>query len=483
MLTIFLSAGILLTVAVLGFVSLRPFPQFVRICLDAALFVAVTGFLVERDISPFFPIAAATAGDAAIWLRVLVGTWWFLAARTVVAILWLIRPPREASRDSRLYSELTTAVIYIGTGLVVLNSVLSVPIAGVLATSGVIAIVLGLALQNTLSDVFAGIAVRIDAPFNVGDRIQIDNAIEGVVGQADWRSIRIYTDNDDVAVLPNSLIAKAQIVNRSSPTKRRAASVELFCSAFAPPERVIEKLLEATLLCPTILQSPTPSVTLTRIGFERNTFSVTFSVADTILLGATKDALLRHGRQQLNCAGYLTSRAAPGQFTTCRALSACELLRSVVLFEPLLDSQIAGLAGKVRERSLETGEVLFAQATIDATLYVIADGILEISRATDGPAVALGNLGAGDYIGEIGLLTGAPHAATATALVPSHIYELSHEAIAPLLAENRDLASAFEKSARRGLALVRRDVAARATEDAGPRGQLLLKIRAFFSIF
>lgn len=92
----------------------------------------------------------------------------------------------------------------------------------------------------------------------------------------------------------------------------------------------------------------------------------------------------------------------------------------------------------------------------------------------------LGNLGAGDYIGEVCLPTGAPHAATARARTHCYIHHLSRDAIAPLLAANADLAAAFDKSARRGLDLLNRTVAVRATESVGPSSQLLQRIRAFF---
>ena len=77
---------------------------------------------------------------------------------------------------------------------------------------------------------------------------------------------------------------------------------------------------------------------------------------------------------------------------------------------------------------------------------------------------------------EISLLTGSPHAATARARTHCHIHHLSREAIEPILAANPALAVAFDKSARRGLDLLKRSVAARATESADASGQLLQRI-------
>jgi CRP-like cAMP-binding protein len=113
-------------------------------------------------------------------------------------------------------------------------------------------------------------------------------------------------------------------------------------------------------------------------------------------------------------------------------------------------------------------------------LYVIASGVLEITRQMETVTQTLGCLGAGAYVGEIGLLTGAPRAATATARTRCQVYQLSHEAIAPLLSKNPDLAFAFDKAVRLGLEILHREVAARAAESIGVRGQLLNRIRGFF---
>jgi len=124
--------------------------------------------------------------------------------------------------------------------------------------------------------VFAGIAFGIEAPINVGDRISLGDKIEGTVVQMNWRSIRIRTDGDDVAIVPNSVVAKSDIVNRSFPTRVRSALIELSCPATSNPERVIDTLQQAILLCPTILPVPLSSAVLTRLGSTKSRYRVEF---------------------------------------------------------------------------------------------------------------------------------------------------------------------------------------------------------------
>jgi CRP-like cAMP-binding protein len=115
-------------------------------------------------------------------------------------------------------------------------------------------------------------------------------------------------------------------------------------------------------------------------------------------------------------------------------------------------------------------------------LYVIFSGVVEITRRVGAASEVIGCIGAGEYVGEIGLLSGAPHAATAKARTHCKIYRLPRAALDPMLSQNALLASALDESVRRGLEILHRDVAVRATPSIGPRGQLLTRIRGIFNL-
>ena len=478
----------LLPVSILGFVivsyiALRPFASRVRQLFDFVCFAGASSILFWHRTSPLPGIGEAPA--ATPWLLAVAGIWWLLGARVLVSTMSFILNHNRRWREARLFPDLTAAAVYTAAVSVVLISVLALPIGGLLATSGVLAIVLGLALQNTLADVFAGIAFGIEAPFNVGDRISLADKIEGTVVQMNWRSIRIHTDGDDVAIIPNSLVAKSDIVNRSFPTRVRSASIELSCPATSNPERVIDSLQQAMLLCPGILPAPPSSAVLTRLGSREGRYRVSFSVADTEHLSATKDLLFRRARQQLYFSGLYIPHAAPDIRTDDKTPNgsihaALPLVQDITLFEALGAGQLAELAAQLKPRSLEAGEVLFAQGGTEATLFIVISGILEISQHTEPSGRQMvGLIGAGDYIGEVSLLTGSPYAATATARTHCRLYGLDCEVLRPLLAANSALYAELDRSARRGLAILNRFVAVRATDDDA-RQSLLHRIRAFF---
>jgi small-conductance mechanosensitive channel/CRP-like cAMP-binding protein len=477
-------AAILLVIAIVSIYGLRRCSERVRLGFDAVCFLAVSAYFLGHHTFPVFPPLGGSPDSAALEMRAIGGAWWLLGSRLVVMGLWMVHRRDRSPHETRLFFDISAAAIYLATAIVVLNSVFALPVAGIVATSGVVAIVIGLALQNTLADVFAGIAVGVETPFRVGDRIQIDGRIEGLVVQANWRSIRVQTDSEDTAIIPNSLIAKAEIVNRSSPSERRSASVELTCPNRAVPERVIAALLDATLMCPDIQRSPGPNAVLKEIGIKRSTYKISFFVENTQQLSSTKDLLLRSARRQLDYSGFFNRQPT----MTMRendmsrdSASARRLLMDAVVFECLTDAQLDEVACQMHPLRLEPGEKLFERGATDCALYIVASGILELTRLLASGPETLGNIGAGEYVGEIGLLTGVPHEATAVASTHCTVYRLEREAIATLLKENRQLMMAIDKSARHGLQILHRQVAAGAAPDIGARGHLLLRIRHFFN--
>ena len=403
---IYICAVLLLSFVVM--LALRQRPLRWRLLADAGLLTLYSGIFWLEGANPLLLARAGITIADGPWEKLLAVGWWVLAGRLLAVLLRLFLGHDKRSREARLFSDLLSGSIYVGTLLIILDFVLKLPIGGVLATSGIFAIVLGLALQNTLADVFSGIAVGVEQPFHVGDRIKLGDRIEGRVVEVNWRSIRLQTDEDDVAIVPNSTVAKAEIVNRSFPTVQRSGKVEIACTAMAPPEQIAALLREAALLCPEILPHPAPKVLLTRLGERTNGFAMIFSVGDPNEFGHAKSVLLEQMRRLLHHAGLLLAdRGKDGGRPV--PTSAADMLRQTIVFESLTADQIGHLAERIEFCRLEAGEILFTEGEIDASLYIVADGVIEMSRKRpDGTGEALGRIGVGDYIGEIGLLTGAP---------------------------------------------------------------------------
>lgn len=476
-------AVVLAAIALLSWRIVRGRPFWLRLVSSTVWFALLTVAVIDIVGSPLQPRFSSDISPDRLWQQVIVSLWWLLGARLAVEITRGTAMIRRFSGEGQLFSDLLAGLLYLAVILTIVKTVFGFPIGGLVATSGIIAIVLGLALQNTLADVFAGIAVGIERPYAIGDLVWFEGPIEGEVVQINWRSVQIKTFGNDIATIPNSLVAKSRIINRSVPSTRRSDTVQLPCGSAYAPEQVFELVQQAILLCPNVLETPAPRVALTRIGRRMNHYDISFSVAHSSQLWQTKSMVLREVLRQFRSSG-ITASDSHGPITAAVAndASPARHILDIPLFEELPCDSRNELEGKLTRKSLKPGDVLFAQGDTEASLFIVGSGVFEVSRRVHGKSTRIGRISAGDYIGEIGMLTGAPHAATVTALTQSVVFELCKEAVAPLMKAQPQMLPAFEASVRRGQALIDRSVAASVGAESVAPAQLLERMRKFFHL-
>src|SRR6202030_325508 len=183
-------------------------------------------------------------------------------------------------RESKLVQDLLAALVYLAAIFAIIADVFDLPVKVLLATSGALAIILGLALQSTLGDVFSGIVLGIERPYHIGDWIILDDNVQGKVIETNWRATHILTGNRDVAIVPNSVIAKSKVVNCSTPTKIHGASIRVRLEPSLTPAAGCNLLKEVLLGSTHILRTPEPTVTIKDLSAEMIDFELSFSVAD-----------------------------------------------------------------------------------------------------------------------------------------------------------------------------------------------------------
>lgn len=142
----------------------------------------------------------------------------------------------------------------------------NIQITGLLATAGVISIVIGLAAQESLGNVIAGLTMLIDHPFKVGDRVELANGKMGDVLEIGLRSTKILGFDNTVLAVPNSEIARNQIININAPDpkfKIRASIGVAYGTDIRKTKKVILDILNAH---PDILKEPPPAIYFTEFG-------------------------------------------------------------------------------------------------------------------------------------------------------------------------------------------------------------------------
>lgn len=117
-------------------------------------------------------------------------------------------------------------LIYL-TGTLVLLSYLNIPIAPLITTLGIGGLAVGLALKDTLSNIFSGLYILIEKRVSVGDFIEIDEKKRGFVIDINWRTTVVKTLSEDFIIIPNEKLAQSIIVNYSKPIDYIRTSIEI----------------------------------------------------------------------------------------------------------------------------------------------------------------------------------------------------------------------------------------------------------------
>ncbi|OWV99813.1 mechanosensitive ion channel family protein [Rhizobium sp. R693] len=233
-----------------------------RLVVQILFFAGMTAVLIFAGILPHRVDETQFSGlmdVLSISARVL---WWTHLAWTLIGFVRIYIVLERRPREARLLQDLIVAVVYLGVALSILGFVFKAPIGTLVATSGVVAIIFGLALQNTLGDVFSGIALTLGRPFAIGDWIVMSDGTEGRVIENNWRSTFLLTGAHNVVVLPNSVLAKVGLTNLSRPDETHQITLLVRIDASHRPQLVEEAMRTALRGSTRIVQDPPPIVAL-----------------------------------------------------------------------------------------------------------------------------------------------------------------------------------------------------------------------------
>lgn len=230
--------------------------------------IVITAILRPEDI-PWYT-GQMPSGVLPAWLvGGLTVAWWYALAWNLTAALELfVWTPLFGSGESglprqrKLLTDMVHILIYLGATAIIAIRVFDQPMSGLFATTGVVAIVLGLALQSTLGDFFAGLALNLERPFKAGDWITLDGNLQGIVLLTNWRSTHLRTRTADEIVLPNSAVARARVAVHSRPTRVHLTHIEVPLRYGFDADEVETALREAACTAPGVLAQPAPVVLL-----------------------------------------------------------------------------------------------------------------------------------------------------------------------------------------------------------------------------
>ncbi|MBB2497513.1 mechanosensitive ion channel family protein [Aquipseudomonas ullengensis] len=409
-----------------------------RVALRLGFFLAYSLVIIEAGMSPLQP---PPWSDAALNMMgsVLGIAWWLLCARTLTVVLGVLLMPRSG-HTGRLLQDVLGAVIFLVAVVAAAAYVMQLPVKGLLATSGVVAIVVGLALQSTLGDVFSGIVLNTTKPYRLDDWISIDGT-EGKVIEIDWRATHLQTSQGGTVVIPNSVAAKAKVLNLNRAADVHSISITLSVPAQVRPRLVLDALNKTLQGVSALLPTPKPKVTikssdLTAVEYEASGFVTPGTSKDEV-----RNLLFDLAHRHLEAAGILRG-ADVSDVPKSRPRS---LLDDVKIFRSLDAEEKDRLSQQMVAQTFSAGQVVLEQGETTDYLLVIGTGVVSAAVPDGDSFIEAGRMGPGEIMGEEGVTLGAASQARFTALTSSVIYRIDKAMIEDCLQQREEVASALSK--------------------------------------
>jgi len=351
-----------------------------------------------------------------------------LAVGVVNAVVALAVNPWRVDRIPERFPRIVQDTIVIA--LVGLAAMLFMP-DKIVATTAVGAVVIGFALQDTLGNLFAGLAIQIEKPFRVGHWVTIGGK-DGMVSEITWRATKIRTKAGNFVVVPNSVLSRDTITNYSEPTLDTRVEVEVGASYDAPPNEVKQVMLAALEGEPLIAPEPRPEVLLVDFAASAITYRVRVWTTDFAADERVRDRIRSRIYYAFRRSGITipypvqvqieAESAAPpaGDATRARPFDQVEILAG------LTDDQRARLAAAARPVLFAAGETIVKEGGAGASMFVLVAGEASVRLAETEGEVA--RLREGAVFGEMSLLTGDARSATVVAEQDCQLLEIGADA-------------------------------------------------------
>jgi small-conductance mechanosensitive channel len=456
---------------------------WMRVSWNLVTFAILTALLYKLVGSPFRPTFQAPEVDEQFWEQLIEASWWLLGARVAVGLARVFVVMEGRPRETQIISDLLAGAIYVASLLAVIAIAFSVPLGSLLATSGVIAIVLGLALQSTLSDVFSGIAVGIERPYKAGDLIWIEGGIEGRVTQVTWRSTHVSTDDGNIAIIPNSVVAKARLINRSLPSEARSDSLEMRLDPRASVADCRAALTAAVKACRLPFASPEVEILCTGVLGDGAVYEITFSVTSSRRLGALRSELYAEVQRHLRYAGIALAVNGQSSVPGVAVPNPIDLLTDSDLFNCLDENERFVVAHRMQAVKFDAGAVIITEGNVPDAMFIIASGALDITVAEKEQPRLVHRMGPGESLGVIGLILGRPYAASATARTDVKVWKVAKGDVTAMTTDQDSLKGKLNLIAERGLSILKEDPFPPVEASTGHSDVLLTRVQALLHSF
>ncbi|MEM7081844.1 MAG: mechanosensitive ion channel family protein [Pseudomonadota bacterium] len=424
-----------------------------RILLAPALMV-VGFFLIQRNLDSLAQQLAAVGvhpgGDV---LRKTVGMGLWMASALLISrsLLALLLHPFSRARTGQdapaILVNCIYAVVFIAGGFMSVHFVLEKPVGALMATSGLVTLIIGLAIRDMIADFFSGLAINFERPYSIGDWIELEPGLVGKVSELNWRSTRLVTLSQRTVIVPNNNFAARQFVNYSLPRRSYRESLDITLNYTADPDRITNILQSAISATSGLVEGGDHNVRIKNFSERGVEYQIRFWIDDLASRVGLRHKLAANVLRYLSQAGVSIPYQQQEILITRdrrarqeRRIDAKRLLSRIDWLEPLKDHELEQLAQVAQPHDFDKGTIIFNEGEDGDSLYLVVEGIANVRTGTNGSSKMVGKIEPGQALGEMSVLTGAPRRASVTADTHVHALSIHRDDLEPILRARPEIA-------------------------------------------
>ena len=417
---------------------------------------------IERYFASAFGTTDTIMGETAVTLfknilRIVNVIIWMTLVISVIRFLdfLIFRAALLASNQNEISSLLRNVfsiIIYIVAFFVIFQSQYpTIALAPLFTGSAILGIVVGLALQDTLGNLFAGIALQADKPFQVGDVISLSTIGMGVVEDVSWRGVRIRTFQNKLLVVSNAVLGKETI--EVAPKENLNARTVFFNTVYsASPANTATIVREAMRHSENVSQKMRPIVRIRNLGESGIDWEVKYWLEDYTKFNDS-DATIReriwYAFQREKISFAFPTRTVHIEEQKAEIDVAIEQnvfgdrLQRVPIFDPLSEEEMERISRASKSRIYAPGEAIVRLGGEGNSMFIINRGKVEVQIIENGKPRKIKELVENDFFGEMSLLTGEPRTASVIAVVETEVFQIRKNSLKPILESNPLLVQAI----------------------------------------
>ena len=441
-------------------------------------------------------VTSTTVGLVENILRIVkIILWMVLVISTVRIVIRLIAATvfktATQSEISSLLRTVVSVIVYIVAFFIIFQSQYpAIQLAPLFTGSAILGIVVGLAMQDTLGNLFAGIAMQADQSFQVGDVISISNRGTGIVESVSWRGVRIRTFQNKLLVISNAVLGRETIEVAAQNSLN--ARIVGFSTAYSDsPAKTAQLIRDAVRQVDNVSPKIRPIVRIRNLGTDGVEWEIKYWLENYSRYNDT-DALIRQRiwytfqREGLTFP-YPTRTIHVEKATEAPNFEeyvdeASEHLTKVPIFAPLCEAEIQKLAETSMRRVFAPGEAIVRKGQEGGSMYVITKGSVSVQLPGANGPTTINKLTTNDFFGEMSLLTGEPRTANVVAEDETEVLQIRKSAIKPIFEANPELLSSVSEIVEERRRLLHANFEASMPSIQIEESGLLGSIKRFFGI-